>query len=200
MPETLPLWFRVIALAIGLSVWLVQFFVINNLRRPRRPRFVPATAVDGLVPYMPRFIVVYFSTYLFAILPPLLVSDTAQFVAIAVSYGLITVIAAATHVVFPSRVERPRPPDDDAVTTRLITWFQRLCKPYGNLPSIHVAFSLLVVVTAFVARGPGIGVLALVWAILIAASTLVTKQHYLLDVASGAALGAGVTAAVFLLL
>jgi membrane-associated phospholipid phosphatase len=67
--------------------------------------------------------------------------------------------------------------------------FQKTCKPYGNFPSMHVGLSVPVVVANFMVGGPVIGSLTLVWGILIALSTLFTKQHYIIDVLAGVAGG-----------
>ena len=50
---------------------------------------------------------------------------------------------------------------------------------------MHVALSVPVVGANFIAIGPTAGSLTLIWAILIALSTLYTKQHYILDVLAG---------------
>jgi membrane-associated phospholipid phosphatase len=67
----------------------------------------------------------------------------------------------------------------------MIHLFQRVCKPHGNFPSMHVALSVPAVGACFMAGGPLLGSLTLVWAILVALSTLFTKQHYILDVLAG---------------
>ena len=50
---------------------------------------------------------------------------------------------------------------------------------------MHVALSVPVVGANFIAIGPAAGSISLVWAILIALSTLDTKQHDILDVLAG---------------
>lgn len=196
MSGTLPLWMRVIALATGLTLWLGQYFLINNATRSRRPRFRPATALDGRLPVIPSLIFVYFSTYLLGALPALIVGDVALYVRFAVSYGIITALSAAVQLAYPSEIVRLETEGRPGLSWRLIGWFQGVCKPYGNFPSVHVAFAVLAVIAGFVVAGPVVGSLFLVWAALVAASTLALRQHYILDALAGAALGGAVTALV----
>jgi membrane-associated phospholipid phosphatase len=79
----------------------------------------------------------------------------------------------------------------------MLALFQKTCKPYGNFPSMHVGLSVPVVAANFMAGGPVIGGVMLVWAVLIAVSTLYTKQHYILDVLAGVAGGLVISALVF---
>ena len=196
MSGTLPLWVRVVALTIGLALWLAQYFLINNLTRPRRPRVRPETGLDRRLPVVPQLVFVYFSTYLLGALPALIVGDAALYARFALSYGLITMLSAAVHVAYPSEIVRLETMGRSGLSWRLIDWFQGICKPYGNFPSVHVAFAVLAVIAGYLAAGPLVGTLFLVWAALVVASTLAIRQHYILDVLAGGALGGGVTALV----
>jgi membrane-associated phospholipid phosphatase len=198
VPEFLSLPTKATLLVVGYSLWLLQYFLINGIARPRRPWSRPRTAADALFPFVPGFILVYLTTYLFGALPPLLVAETDLFIRLIVAYGVITLVAATIHVVYPSEIERADVRDQMSLANRLLARFQRFCRPCGNFPSIHVAFSALTVLTGFAVGGQVVGWLLLAWAVLIAVSTLVTKQHYVLDVVSGGILGGGVTAAALL--
>lgn len=203
MPATVPLSIRVAFVATGLALWLLQYFVINRSAGPERARFLPVTRLDALIPVVPSFAFVYFSTYVLAVLPPLLVQDGPAFVQLVVAYCVITLIGSAVHVTVPSRIERLDLLESErerSFSLRVLARFQRMCRPYGNFPSIHVAFGSAAVIIAYVVFGAAVAAAVFVWAALVAVSTLVTRQHYVADVAAGAALGGLVTVAVFLLL
>jgi hypothetical protein len=71
----------------------------------------------------------------------------------------------------------------------LIRFAKELALPHNMAPSLHVALSV-VCVAVYVRRAPAPGaVLLWAWSFLIAASTVLLHQHYLIDVLTGYALG-----------
>jgi membrane-associated phospholipid phosphatase len=195
MPPELTLTTRLGILLPSLILWVAHYFVINRLSGRNRPRTDWSTRLDAAIPFIPQSAMVYLSTYPFGLSPFILISETRLFTVAAYAYLIITTISAIINVAFPSQVRRVENLNPDGISSMLLSWYQRMCRPYDNFPSTHVAYSVIVVGTCFLAWGAGPGSLSLVWAILIAFSTLTTKQHYLADVAAGGTLGL----AVFLL-
>lgn len=142
-------------------------------------------ALDKRIPFVPQLALIYFSTYIFVIQPFIILSEARQFYWMLVSFGSITVIASLIHAIVPSKIERNEIRAKDGLSGKLINLFQKTCKPYGNFPSMHVALSVPVVGINFIVYGSTVGSITLIWAILIALSTLFTKQHYILDVLAG---------------
>ena len=185
MDTILTLTFRLEILALTLLGWLSIYFFINRLQVAPHSRLDLAMPLDGKIPFVPQLALVYFSTYIFVIQPFILLSDARQFYGMLVSFGSITVLASLVHAIVPSKIERNEILVTDDVSSKMIALFQKTCKPYGNFPSMHVALSVPVVGANFMVAGPTAGSISLVWAILIALSTLYTKQHYILDVLAG---------------
>jgi membrane-associated phospholipid phosphatase len=190
MPESFRLATRLFLLCIGLTLWLTQYFTINRLATNAHRRARLSTALDDLIPFIPGFIYIYLSTYLFGILPFILISDADLFISTMIGYVIVASISSTIHVVYPSQVQRRESIDGNKNSWLLIAWFQRICKPYGNFPSTHMGFSILSVCVGFIVGGPVMGSIFLFWACLIALSALFTKQHYLLDMIAGGAIGA----------
>jgi membrane-associated phospholipid phosphatase len=65
---------------------------------------------------------------------------------------------------------------------------------------MHVGLSVPVIASNFMVGGPVIGSIMLIWAALIATSTLYTKQHYILDVLAGFLGGLLISALTFWLI
>lgn len=185
MATILPLQFRLEILALTLLGWLVIYFFINRIQVDPQNRLDLATTLDTKIPFVPQLALIYFSTYLFVIQPFILLSEARQFYWMLASFGSITVIASLIHAIVPSKVERNEILETDGLAGKMIGLFQKICKPYGNFPSMHVALSVPVVGANFMVAGPVAGSVATAWAILIALSTLYTKQHYILDVLAG---------------
>lgn len=195
---SLPIRSGIIILAILL--WLVVFFWVNRLRvEPQRRRDL-ATPLDHKIPFTPRWALVYFSTYILVMQPFIILSEARLFFGILASYAVVTAIATLVHVALPSQVRRVEDLPGNSLSERSLGVFQRICKPYDNFPSTHVAFSVLAVAANYIQAGPVAGSLILVWAILVALSTMFTKQHTLLDVLSGVLTGAVAYLLVFALL
>jgi membrane-associated phospholipid phosphatase len=197
-PLALP--FRLTLLALTLLGWLGLYFFVNRLQVDPNRRLDFGTAWDRQTPYLPLFALVYFSTYVFVVQPFFVVSDPRQFYLMLTSFIAISFISSLIHATLPSKIERVEQVTVGGLSGWMLGMFQKTCKPYGNFPSMHVGLSVPVVAANFLLGGPLIGSLTLVWAILIALSTLYTKQHYIIDVLAGALGGALIYSVVFWLM
>ena len=197
MEETLTLSFRLIILALTLLGWLVIYFFVNRLQVDPVRRIDLGAELDRKTPYIPLFALVYFSTYIFVVQPFFILSNRRQFYLMLTSFILISVISSLIHATIPSKIERVEQVTTGGLSGWMLGLFQKTCKPYGNFPSMHVGLSVPVVIANFMAEGPIPGSIMLVWAALIAVSTLYTKQHYILDVCAGLIGGVVISALTF---
>ena len=184
-------------LAMTLLGWLVIYFFVNRLQVEPERRLDLGTEWDRKTPYWPLFALVYFSTYVFVVQPFFVLTDARQFYLMLASFIAISVISSLIHATVPSKIERIEQVTAGGLSGWMLGMFQKTCKPYGNFPSMHVGLSVPVVVANFMVAGPVIGSLTLVWAVLIALSTLFTKQHYILDVLAGVLGGSIIFALTF---
>jgi membrane-associated phospholipid phosphatase len=153
-------------------------------------RSVPLTTIDRVVPFDPEpWGWVYFSQFIFtAALPWLLTkrSDIRRY-----SFGLVamSLISFAIFFLFPTA--SPRPLEMGATIP-----MQAIATLDGHLnafPSLHSAFIVYMGMLAWRMFGRSapkltIGV-AITWGVAILYSTLATKQHYVLDLVAGGAIG-----------
>jgi membrane-associated phospholipid phosphatase len=153
--------------------------------------------LDRKIPYVPLFALAYFSTYIFVIQPFFILSNARQFHWMLTSFVSISVLSSLIHATVPSKIERVEWVTAGGLSGWMLALFQKTCKPYGNFPSMHVGLSVPVVAANFIVGGPVIGGVMLIWAVLIAVSTLFTKQHYILDVLAGVAGGLVISGLVY---
>jgi membrane-associated phospholipid phosphatase len=184
--ETLSFAFRMQILTLTLVGWMIVYFFVNRREVADHRRLDLGTAYDERIPFVPQFALVYFSTYPFVVLPFLILTDARQFAWMAASFIAISLISSLIHATVPSKIERVEELQVEGMSGWMLGLFQKTCKPYGNFPSMHVGLSVPVVGATFLAAGPVAGTLTLVWGVLIALSTLYTKQHYIIDVLAGA--------------
>jgi membrane-associated phospholipid phosphatase len=189
-----------IILAMTLLGWLVIYFFVNRLQVEANRRMDLGIPLDQQIPYVPLFALVYFSTYIFVVQPFFILSNGRQFYWMLTSFVSISVLSSLIHATVPSKIERVELVTAGGLSGLMLGLFQKTCKPYGNFPSMHVGLSVPVVAVNFMVGGPVIGSFVLIWAILIALSTLFTKQHYLLDVLAGFMGGLVISATIFWLM
>jgi len=183
-------------LASALVSMAPMYFVLAILTRGR-PTFVPELALDRGIPVVPAWMFVYGSLYVFVVILPLLVVRERGLIRRAMqAYLLVMTVSYVGFLVYPTSAPRP----DAIIGDGFAAWTLRLAysldPPYNCFPSLHVAYAFVSALACYHVHR-GVGIAAVIWAMLISISTLFTKQHYVVDVIAGAA-AAGVAYGVFL--
>ena len=179
--------FPMIALALIIPVYLL----IGSALMRAHTLHAPAVALDSAIPVDPAWSVIYLSLFLAALLPVFVVHQQALIRRVIFAYLAAWLIAYGFFLAYPTICPRP----EQAVAGKdFSSWLLRAIYsadvPCNCFPSLHVAQSFLAAFICYKVHR-GIGAAAVVWACLVAASTLYTKQHYVVDVVTGAALGYG---------
>ena len=151
--------------------------------------FVPwrvplALPLDDALPFWPGAAAVYLTIMPVLMLSPFVLRDLPALLPLFAALMLETTIAFVFFLLLPA--------DAPVITGRespLAGWLfhaaDTLNLDRNYLPSLHVAFAFTVA-AAFAARAGRIGAAAwYVWAIAVALSTLLTRQHYVIDVIAG---------------
>lgn len=148
----------------------------------------PVTFIDRVIPLTPEFIVFYMAGYLFVLVPCLLVQPRRAFLAATVAFVVIMGIGLLVFRYFPVHMDKTLATGSDWFS-RVTHFQQTIDTSYNNFPSLHVALN--VYAWALIARQLG-GIRPgwLLLPALIVLSTLLVKQHLLVDVAGGIALAA----------
>jgi len=170
-----------------LIVGIYQFYFWcqrNHLATPRELKLW----IDDRIPYWPGWVWIYSCIYYPLILYlNLVVESPRQFTYMATSYVLLLSAQMAFFVLFPvTTPERWRAYNlRRTLSERLLALVQRFDARSNCFPSMHMSVAML---TALHLQ-PHFGTLSFAFPALIAPSCLFTKQHYLLDLPAGAALG-----------
>ncbi|MBZ0251854.1 MAG: phosphatase PAP2 family protein [Candidatus Methylomirabilis sp.] len=173
--------------AVGIALLFVSgYFGIPQLHRGEAGIDL-TTPLDRAAPYVPAFAYAYLLGYVQVFLPAALIPDERLFRRGAAAMAVVLVVAFAVFALLPVRVAYP--PLGDAPGEWILAK-NRLFKDYGfnALPSLHVALSVLAALSIHHGRPALRGPIWLSTA-LIAASTVLVKRHYALDVPAGALLG-----------
>ena len=169
------------------SMWFVIVYAGADFLTGRSQRYVRVHLDAELhLPMVPAFTVVYMSIYLLFLAVPFVLRTEREIRELAAAQAVAILTAGISFLLFPSRLAYPKPSDVDlGMWKPLFDFADRLNLDYNLVPSLHVALSV-VCIEMFCIHAHTSGKLLLRgWAILIAASTLLTHQHHALDAITG---------------
>lgn len=145
----------------------------------------PRTAWDAQVPFVPGVVYAYLAYYPWLLTPIPILRNRAQFYGAVYAFALTQTVAVVIYLAFPSQMERPLVIGDD-LSARLVRLVYEVDRGYNILPSLHVAHSVLVALLFRSLRPRWFPPVALFSGV-ICVSTVLIKQHYLLDLPAGLA-------------
>jgi membrane-associated phospholipid phosphatase len=180
-------------------------FYFHAQRAPARPAREFATTLDDAIPFRPRWVWVYsllFYPVLLAVV--LLADDSREFVFLIFSFVMVLLAQLACFHLFPVRTPlKWRAFTPQCRSTRFLHMVQTMDAPGASFPSMHVSVSTLAALHLGSGLEPAFGAAAHAaygFPALIGLSAVYTKQHYLIDLPFGAALGYGCYQAWLLIL
>ncbi|WP_423383014.1 phosphatase PAP2 family protein [Burkholderia sp. LMG 32019] len=175
-----------LVLSAILIVGAYQFYFWCQRNAVRSARYF-TFRVDEAIPYRPQWVWIYSFLYYPAILYlNLLAPNPAAFTRMAISFIFLLAIQMLFFVIFP--VETPnhwREFNQGGTSEQFLRYVRKFDAASNCFPSMHTSVAMLTALFAL----PAVGPLAYAFPLLIALSCLFTKQHYLIDLPSGAALG-----------
>lgn len=178
-----------LAWAIGASACFLSVYFFTNWIASL------CTGVPGLYfgwelrsPLVPVMIVPYLSEDVFFFFSPFLCRTSDELRRHGVRLILAVNIAAVFFLLFPLHIGWPREPVNGA-SGLLFALLRMLDRPYNLAPSLHLALLVLLWVVYSRRTHGALRIAVQVWFVLIGVSTILTRQHHLIDVATGLMLG-----------
>jgi membrane-associated phospholipid phosphatase len=166
-------------------IGMVPFYIFIAGPTPGRTQHVPAIALDGAIPLVPAWSLVYGALYAFLIaLPIFVVREQAHLRRTVRAYLAVWIAAYVCFLAYPTVAPRPEQIAQEGFGAWGLELLYGMDPPYNCFPSLHVAHSF-VSALACLRVHRGVGVAATIAATFVALSTLFTKQHYVLDVVAG---------------
>jgi len=150
------------------------------------------TDLDKLIPFVPEFIWIYHSMIpIFILTTVILIEKKPVFFTAIASIIFASIIMLLFYTFFPAFY--PRDVHTEASISGFLVEVTRSIDGSNNtFPSGHVTFAWLLVffigLSSFAQKYKWIQFVYIIWALLISVSTLVLKQHFVVDVFSGATL------------
>jgi membrane-associated phospholipid phosphatase len=170
-------------------VALVPLYIFIPELFPPAARHVPVLTLDGAIPLIPMWALVYGALYFFLILLPIVVVREDDLIRRTVHAYLLIWLTAYLFffVLYPTEAPRPARVVGDGFAVWGLRALYSSDPPYNCFPSLHVAHSFVSALAAHRVNRR-VGVFATICASLVALSTLFTKQHYVVDVIGGVGL------------
>jgi membrane-associated phospholipid phosphatase len=161
------------------------FWCQRNPLRPARELRLP---LDDRIPFRPAWVWIYGFLYWPGVLYTNWVLESSrQFVYLALSFLGLLAMQMAFFILFPVATPESWRAMNGGRTwsERFLAFVQRLDARSNSFPSMHTSVATL---TALYLQ-PHLGAWAFIFPVAIALSCLFTKQHYVVDLPAGAALG-----------
>tara|TARA_R100000664_G_scaffold34166_1_gene54563 strand:+ start:4356 stop:5021 length:666 start_codon:yes stop_codon:yes gene_type:complete len=163
------------------------YFLIQKLVKTNSYDFL--TEIDSLIPFLPDYVWIYHSIIPAIFITMLAVVKTKQLFLTTFWTAIVgTCVLNFFYVFFPSFY--PRNPFEVAtISEYLVQWTREIDGSNNTFPSAHVTFTWIMFWGMYYSdvakKTLGLKPLYLLWAIGVSLSTLVLKQHYIVDVFSG---------------
>jgi hypothetical protein len=174
-------------LTLAVGAWFAMIYVGSDwLTAHRASRVRVHLAAELRIPLMPSFTLVYMSVYLLFLAAPFILRARREIAALAKALAVAIAVAAIGFLLVPAQLAYPVASDAELGVWRgLFRFADRLNLDYNLVPSLHIALSTICI-EFFAGHAASVGRFLLRgWGFLIAASTILTHQHHLLDAVTG---------------
>jgi len=172
------------------ATWSAGYFFIASITLEHTTHQLPTLAWERNTPLAPEYVFIYLAIYPTFLLPFLFIHQKDFFRLFSFAYINVMCVCYLVHLFYPVSIQRP-----ELVVDSFSTWVLGIVygadRPWNCFPSLHVAMSLLAALTILEVRRIR-GILTLLLTVWIAYSTVLIKQHYILDVVAAMALTLGI--------
>lgn len=176
------------------AAYLIVFYALTNYFPLRPPGTMPSFPFESRIGIYPSTCWVYLSYFALLVVTGLRLRKLAWAPRAAGAIAAVVTMSGVIFLAYPTMIHRP-PVLGAGLSADLLRWVRALDPPNNCFPSLHVGLAFLCAMLQM-RISLRLGLIVLLWATLIAASTLTTKQHYFLDVAGGGIV-AGIGYALF---
>jgi len=142
-----------------------------------------STGFDDIIPFVPQLEFVYIILYLLPVVPVFAIDDINILKQAFISYIMINIMAFVFFILYPVYCPKPLI-NTNTVSGYALSIEHSMDTTMNSFPSLHAGVSLLVFLLC---RGLNsvLSVALFLTAIMIGASAVLIKQHYVLDIAGG---------------
>jgi len=141
------------------------------------------------IPLIPVMVVPYMTMYVIFLLAPLVLRSTADLDRFAAALARVIAIAGVAFLLLPAELGFAPVSTAGSPWNSWLQLAATVSRRYDLVPSLHVALFTVAAATYASRVSAPARVLLGIWLAVVAASTVLTHRHHLLDVVAGLALG-----------
>lgn len=175
--------------------FLVGYFATNWFNSWRGISHLVAFSFEEGIPFYPLAIIGYSFVFISLLIVYFMVPAGPLFDKTAKAFFLLMTLHYIIFILFPVRMDWRPFIEPDSFLNGLTWLYYSIDQPYNCFPSLHVAFPTLS--AAILWNRPRLRWLMFLFALIVAISVVLVKQHYILDAAAGALIALTVTWLVF---
>jgi membrane-associated phospholipid phosphatase len=170
--------------ATGYVVFCLVYTLTGNLHLRMPTRLTPSS-IDNFIPFTDWTIWIYHSQFVFLLLSIYAIRQSENLRDTFYSMALACLLSFAVFIFYPTTIPRVEQ-TGDGLTEKAFQVLYSIDSAANCFPSLHVSLACLSAIGIFYEK-KSLSTFAIIWACLIALSTMATKQHYFIDVAGGLA-------------
>ncbi len=176
-----------------ITICAIGFFYVEKINAgivANGGSFAPLhTFLDDYIPFIPQFIWTYYLYYIWIILIIPILHDRQSFYQAVGAFSIIQAAAIAIYMMWPSQMIRPEV-IGDTLAHDLTRWMYHLDAGFNIMPSMHVGHSVLIALFYWQQKSK-LAPIMTIGTVLISMSTVLVKQHYIIDLPAGLLLAFG---------
>ena len=169
--------------------WVVVYGGANWITGLHSHRVEVQTSLDRALPFMPSAAFFYLSLFPMLWLSPFVLRSAAQLRTFARSLAIVIMISGIGFLLVPAEAMEA-PSIGSSPFASLFHFADTINLNHNYFPSLHVGMAIVCAIYYSGSFSRTAALFFSMWALMIALATLLTRQHYVVDVFAGGALGA----------
>ena len=168
--------------------WVIVYVGADWIAGLHSYRVPLESVVDRQIPFVPQASIVYLSLFPMLWLAPFRLQTPGELRRFAAALGWLIAISGVGFLVLPSQAVRSTP-GVSGISGPIFQFADWVNLSFNYLPSLHVGMAVVCARVYSRLASPMLTAGFWLWAVAIAISTLLTHQHFIIDVGIGAACG-----------
>jgi membrane-associated phospholipid phosphatase len=171
--------------ATGYVAFCLLYTLTGNFHVSSPLRLTPSP-IDNFIPFTSWAIWIYHSQFVFLLLSIYIIKKPENLSHTFYAMAMACLLSFAIFIIYPTTIPR-LVQTSDGLTAKAFQILYSIDSAANCFPSLHVSLACLSAIGVFHEK-KRFSAFAILWACLIAFSTMATKQHYFVDVIAGLAI------------